>query len=77
MAFFNFVVFSQVLNSSFLYGFIGGISITWFLLKSRIQMQEESTALSSNYYDTCDEVCCIVAVVFKLTCNVMGEVYLL
>jgi hypothetical protein len=64
MAVINFAVLSELLNSSFLYGFIGGFSVAWVLLKSRTKMHEESTVLPSKYY-ACDEVSCIAAVVFR------------
>jgi hypothetical protein len=75
MAVIDLVGLSQLLNSSFLYGLVGGFSIAWFLLKNRIKMKEESTALSPEYYDTCDKVGCIAAIncVLRLTCIVCGK----
>lgn len=55
MAVFNLGILSQVINSSFLYGFLGGISVAWVFLKSRLRIHGENTVLSPECAPTCFE----------------------
>lgn len=66
MSFFN--VFNdqslvRAMNSSFLMGVLGGVSLAWFFLKIRYKIHGGNTVFSSENSSTCGEVSCMIAVV--------------
>lgn len=65
MEIFNSGILFRAINSSFLYGFLGGISIAWFFLKNRFRIHGENTVFSPENSSTCVEVGCMAAVVFS------------
>jgi len=56
MAYFDLGIFSHVLNSTFLSGFLGGISVAWLFFKSQSTRHVENAAFCPENSSTCGEV---------------------
>jgi PTH2 family peptidyl-tRNA hydrolase len=55
MAYFDFGIFSHVLNCTFLSGFLGGISVAWLFFKSHSTRHVKNAAFCPENSSTCGE----------------------